>query len=438
MLNILIATFGSVGDVLPFIGVGRELRERGHDVTLFTSPYFKSHAAEAGLELSPLGSVEDYHQLINDSSMRHWKTVVDGYQKGGFAARLKLVARIVEPAYEAIAKLHEPGRTVFFGSQFPLVWIAPEKWNIPSVLGLVSPRGITSRFDPPHPSRPLPPFVEGLMQTRSGLRLSHWLRGRLNKLRRLRRKAAPRAPEKPVLEEIKRVRASLHLPEIGSRGVQRFVPQRIVCMWPDWFADRQSDWPPQALITGFPFYPPFGNEAEELSCRPQEPNGNDLLVFTTGSVPYPQPAFFSAAVEACRILKRPGLLVSPHADDIPRPLPSHVTQVEDVPFGQLFPRSALVVHHGGVGTTALALASGVPQIVKPRVGEHFDLGNRMQRLGVGRMLSSETMSPVKLARVIDSLLKSEQVSKRCRYWQERVDRGTGLTQAADAIESVAS
>jgi len=62
------------------------------------------------------------------------------------------------------------------------------------------------------------------------------------------------------------------------------------------------------------------------------------------------------------------------------------------PFEELFPRSALVVHHGGIGTIALALAAGVPQIVRPMMGAQFDLGNRMQRLGVGRMITGECVT----------------------------------------------
>jgi UDP:flavonoid glycosyltransferase YjiC (YdhE family) len=71
------------------------------------------------------------------------------------------------------------------------------------------------------------------------------------------------------------------------------------------------------------------------------------------------------------------------------------------------------------------------------MGEQFDLGNRMQRLGVGRMIGGETMSPTQLARVIDSLLKSERVSRACRHWQARIDRGAGLSRAADSIENLA-
>ena len=85
---------------------------------------------------------------------------------------------------------------------------------------------------------------------------------------------------------------------------------------------------------------------------------------------------------------------------------------------------------------ALALAAGVPQIICPIMGEQFDLGNRVQRLGVGKMIGEEPMAPARLARVIESLINAERVSKACRRWQARVDRREGLTKAADSIEAL--
>jgi len=111
--------------------------------------------------------------------------------------------------------------------------------------------------------------------------------------------------------------------------------------------------------------------------------------------------------------------------------------VAHAPFAELFARSALVVHHGGIGTIALALAAGVPQIIRPMMGEQFDLGNRVQRLGVGRMLAADSIPPAQLARAIESLIGSERVANACRRWQAKVDFREGLEKAADSIERLA-
>lgn len=434
MQNILIGALGTAGEVLPFIGIGGELRKRGHDVTFISNPYFEPSAREMGLSFSPVGTLEYFQKFMTDSTIFHWKTA-----EAPERAMVHFV-HVVEGAYAATMKLHRPGRTVLFaGAGFLLgAQIAQERSGIPLVMGLVSPSRLRSRYDPSYPPRPLPAWAARLAQTRTGLRFLYLLIGARNKLSGLRRSAAPIPPANPIRDEVNRVRANLELPEIGGySGVRPPRPQRVICMWPDWFADRQKDWPVEAVVTGFPFHPPSGGEPESVPGRSVGTTGSEPLVFTTGSIACQQQAFFAAAVETCRILKRPGLLVTPHADQVPRPLPPEVTHVTHAPFGDLFARSALVVHHGGVGTIALALAAGVPQIARPMMGEQFDLGNRMQRLSVGRMIAGPTMSAAQLAGVIDSLLKSERVSKACRHWQARIDRRAGLTLAADSIENLA-
>ncbi|MBM4423159.1 MAG: hypothetical protein FJ030_07175 [Chloroflexi bacterium] len=48
--SILLCTIGSAGDVHPFIGIGQELKNRGHRVALITSRFFEAHARGAGLD----------------------------------------------------------------------------------------------------------------------------------------------------------------------------------------------------------------------------------------------------------------------------------------------------------------------------------------------------------------------------------------------------
>ena len=50
----------------------------------------------------------------------------------------------------------------------------------------------------------------------------------------------------------------------------------------------------------------------------------------------------------------------------------------------LFPRVAVVVHHGGAGTTAAAARAGVPQVVVPQFTEQFYWACRHLRSGGGQ------------------------------------------------------
>lgn len=67
----------------------------------------------------------------------------------------------------------------------------------------------------------------------------------------------------------------------------------------------------------------------------------------------------------------------------PGDVDDRVHLIDEAPFDKLFPRCSLVVHHGGSGTTATALAAGVPQLVTPIATDQPYFARRMHELGVG-------------------------------------------------------
>src|SRR5438132_787704 len=70
-MHFLIHGVGTSGDVLPFIGIGRSLRRRGHQVTLMANDYFRNAAEQAGLDFHSLGPVEEYLAVIRDPALWH-------------------------------------------------------------------------------------------------------------------------------------------------------------------------------------------------------------------------------------------------------------------------------------------------------------------------------------------------------------------------------
>ncbi len=290
MQNVLIATFGSLGDILPFVGVGGELRRRGHDVTFISNPYFEPHAVNAGLSFSPVGTLEQFHKVATNSGVFHWKTALE--------RALPSYVHMVEGTYDATMRLYRPGQTVLFGGPGSLgALIAHEQNRIPMAWGLVSPSRLPSRYDPPHPARPLPAWARPLAQSRRGLGLLYLLMEVKRRFSRRWSAPQPLPSPNPVLDEVNRIRARLQLPAMAGLNDWRLPFQRILCMWPDWFGKRQKDWPPETVITGFPYYPPSGDEPEHGSGRPTMAPCSESLVFTTGSVASHQQAFFAAAVE---------------------------------------------------------------------------------------------------------------------------------------------
>jgi rhamnosyltransferase subunit B len=159
-------------------------------------------------------------------------------------------------------------------------------------------------------------------------------------------------------------------------------------------------------------------------------------VFMRGSAASHQRAFFAEAVECCRILGRPGVLLTPHAADIPPDLPAGIRHVTFAPLTELFSDAGALVHHGGIGTTAYALAAGIPQLVIPMIGDQFDLAYRTERLGVGTMSTENPVRGASLARKLRRLFGSENVRRRCEELQKQIDPDAGCTYAADLVEEV--
>jgi len=215
MQNILVTAFGSVGDVLPFIGIGGELRTRGHAVTFIGNPYFEPEASRAGLSFSPVGTLDHFQKLMTDSELFHWKNAHERV--------FSHFVHVVEGAYEATMRLHRPGRTVLFGGPGCFgAQIAQERSRIPLAMGMVAPSRLPSRYDPPYPSWPLSPWAARVARTRTGLRFLHRLIVARSKLSRLRCSAVQIPPAaKPLLDEVNRVRASVGLPALGGSSKVR-------------------------------------------------------------------------------------------------------------------------------------------------------------------------------------------------------------------------
>ncbi len=416
MAFVIVTALGTLGDVLPYIAVGAELRRRGHEVAVISSPALERQASEAGLELVPVGTLEEHREFIQDPELWDRDTVV--------RATVKYWLRNAQGLYEAIVRTHRPGQTVLFaGPGNASVRLAQEKLGIPLAGGVVTPSRLASHFDPPHPSRPFPAWTNPFVRTRWGLRLLHRLR------HLVRRSDAPSSWMKAAQDEIPRLRLLAGLPERPSHDALQ--PKLVICLWPSWFSPRQKDWPEGARTSGFPFH---------LSLPGRDPgqptpgDGSRPIVFTRGSGASHQRSFFSIAAECCRLLRRPGTLVTPHADNVPSDLPPGVEHVAFASFGELFRGAAAVVHHGGIGTIAHALAAGVPQLVLPIVGEQFDLGYRTERLGVAKMLTRSLLTAARLGGELESLLRSERVRTHCLRLRDGVDPAAGCSLAAEWIE----
>jgi sterol 3beta-glucosyltransferase len=64
-------------------------------------------------------------------------------------------------------------------------------------------------------------------------------------------------------------------------------------------------------------------------------------------------------------------------------LPDTIFHIGSIPHYWLFPKASVIIHHGGFGTTAVALGSGVPGIIIPHAIDQFYWADQVYKLGAG-------------------------------------------------------
>jgi len=230
------------------------------------------------------------------------------------------------------------------------------------------------------------------------------------------------------------VRAELGLRE-PVRGIMRewwMSRERVLALFPGWFAPRRRDWPPQTVLARFPLYD--GDPAPDPAAERFLQEGPAPILFTPGSANMWARTFFEAAAVACTKLGRRGLFVTPFAEHVPAALPPSIRRFDRLPFGRVFPRCAALVHHGGIGTAAQGLAAGVPQLIMPMAHDQPDNAQRLKRLGVGDYLLPRQFKADAVADRLANLLQSEKTKQACAEIKARMAAQMPPEQVADLLD----
>jgi rhamnosyltransferase subunit B len=422
-MRILLSALGSYGDVYPMVGLGTAMRARGHRVLVIANPHFRSVIESAQLELVPIGTAAEYDQLVHHPDL--WHPV-----RGPKLALQLGMATLLRELYYLIEQHFVVGETVLGAHALDIAGrIYQEKHGGPLASIHFAPVCLRSVVESPQ----MFGMLLGRQVPRWLKRAQFWIGDRW-------------FIDRWLLPEVGALRSELGLPPI-KRILHRwfYSPQRIIGLFPHWFAPPQPDWPTQTVLTGFPLWD-HGTAAGPMNCHrltglPEEvcqflEAGSAPIVFSPGSAMTEGESFFSTAVEACHRLGRRGLLLTQYPDQLPCKLPEDVGWFGFIPFSRLLPHAAALVHHGGIGSCAQGLASGRPQLVMPMAYDQLDNGARLQRLGVGSYISRRQFRGPVVADRLQHLLTSDAVSKRCGHWAEQCDGPAALAATCAYLEEL--
>jgi sterol 3beta-glucosyltransferase len=115
-------------------------------------------------------------------------------------------------------------------------------------------------------------------------------------------------------------------------------------------------------------------------------------------------------------------------------LPSNFFVLDDTPHPWLFPRTSLVVHHGGAGTTHTAARAGVPSVALPVGADQFFWAGRLASLGVApKYIRATKIDAGSLAAMIH-FAETDEVRLRAKTLGTAMAGASGVATAVKAIE----
>jgi UDP:flavonoid glycosyltransferase YjiC (YdhE family) len=411
-MRVLLTTFGSFGDVNPYLALGRELCTRGHEATLAAPASYRAAVERAGLRFHPVRPDADLEDRAVLEQVMHPRTGI-----------VFLIEELLLPAlresYEDLAAVAD-GQDVLV--THPLTYaghVLGEAAGITWASTALSPLPFMSTHDAP---------ILSPLRSLAWLRhLGRWPNAALFRLGRL----AVRKWEVPIRE----LRASVGLPPGRSPFYEgQFSPAATLALFSPLLGPVQPDWPPHVVQPGFATYD--GSHGQEGLSEELErflDTGDPPVVFTLGSSAVTAGrAFYEAGVAAARGLGRRAVLVGEHEV---APDDSGVLHVDAAPYGALFPRASVVVHPGGIGTVARTLLAGRPSLVVPVAHDQPDNGARLARLGVARTLRPRRCTVAHFTRELERLHAPEWALRAAEVARQ-VRAEPGAQGACEALEEL--
>ena len=411
-MRITILTLGSRGDVQPYLALAAGLQRAGNSVRVASHAIFESLIRDSGVDFALVRF--NPRDVVSHPDVQKAKSNILRF--------MLTVRRIVGPQYLDIFddfwQASQNSEAIIASPTASNAYYCAQALQVPLIIGLLQPLIPPLAF--PNFFLPRLPHLGGTFN-----RVTHhvfdqflWqnVRSNVNQWRKVRLGLRPA----PFLGPYRMMRADR-------------VPYLIACSpavipkppdWLDWhfvtgywFLELSSDFRPPPDVESFlqsgspPVYVGFGSMSEEQPER-----------------------LIDVVVEALDRTNQRGILASGWGGLRRRGLPGNILQVDDVPHQWLFPRMAAVVHHGGAGTTAAALRSGVPSVVVPFGGDQHHWGRILVQMGVSpEVLSVDDLTAESLAHAIALAIDDHDLRTRAGSLGGSISKEDGVSRAVEIV-----
>lgn len=418
-MKIGIQTWGSHGDIRPFIALADGLKADGHDVTLaFTcvdSDRYNSLTTPAGVSMRAVASpaIPDPEQLRNSG-----QALID--ERDPIRQTQLAIERFLLPVepelFEASERLCVENELVIGHYFLYTLATAAERHSRPYASVALAHGGVPSTFYPPTGIPNL-----GKLSNRFAWRLARAvLNKRLKKYPDRLRSNHGMRPAGDMIDDV-----------WASKDLTLLAVSPVIC-------EKQSDWPSHyhvcgAMDTEAPVAE--GRVSPELDAFLS--SGPAPVYMTFGSMASDDEklttALFGDAAAASGVR---AVVQSPHAEELVLRSNDRVHYVAVAPHAAIFSRCALIVHHGGAGTSQAALRAGKPSLVVAHTAEQELWGRELERLGVApKIIRRRALTAQNLAVAIRLAVGSGQLAECARELGLEVAKENGVATAVRLINT---
>lgn len=403
-MHITFIALGSTGDVLPYIALANGLQQAGNRIRFVTFENFEELVVKRDLEFFRIHG--DARLLVNQAG-----------------ASVTSLARTFASLADSYAEdLSDPVLldTDLILNQLPVGlygYDLAEKAGIPMIQLAVIPLSRTREF----PSMAFP-------ETRfpGYNRLSHHLAEQASW--QMMRRAVNRWRQKTL--GLPRLPLLGYFDRLGSPSFP------MVYGISDHVMTRPADWGDGIFMSGY-WFPNVTNWQPPNELVDFIGGGEPPILISFGSMPLSKAR--ETAESVVEALSRCGrrAIVNLGWSELPDgDLPDFIYPTNFIPYDWLLPQMAMVIHHGGSGTTAFGLRSGVPSMAVPFIFDQFFWGRRIANLGVGPSpIPFRRLDSKDIARAITIATSDPDMQQRAKSLGQKLRDEDGVAKAIEIIES---
>jgi zeaxanthin glucosyltransferase len=399
------------GHLNPMTTLGRELKRRGHRVTLIGRPDAQKKTESAGLEFAVVGEKEFPVGSLAQTTAQLGRLA--GLNAIRFTAKLLRRAAVItlDQGSDAIAsagidallvdQVTPAGETVAETLQLPFVSVC---------------NALALNFDPA-----LPPAVTPW----------RYRRGTIWRWRNVLGDSILRMAARPIIREINARRVRHGLSEMAVR-IPDDVGLAQIAQQPAFF-----DYPRERLPDNFHYTGPWHSIefGQKLDFQWEKLDGRPLIYASMGTLQNRQAPIFEAIATACAGLDVQLVLsLGSHHQRLELKLAGSAIVVPFAPQLELLRRATLTITHAGLNTALESLAQGVPMVAIPITNDQPGVASRLEWLGVAKIVPPARLTAHRLRASVRTVLGEPHYRARARQWKLTLASIEGLRLAGDIVE----